>query len=66
MKTWWHRLMHKLCLTSGYVDHEKDADGVWWIGLRCGVCGKLMHPFKSKFQDNPTPGQGARETDLKI
>jgi hypothetical protein len=51
--SFWHRLMHKLGLTSGFVDHEKDADGIWWIGLRCAGCGKLMHPIKSNFQDEP-------------
>lgn len=51
MKNRWHRFMHWLGLTAGYVDHERDANGIWWIGLRCPKCGKLMSPVRSHYQD---------------
>ncbi len=50
MKRWLHNLAHRIGLTGGYVDHELDAKGVWWIGLRCPKCGRLSHPIKSNFQ----------------
>jgi hypothetical protein len=48
----WRRVMCRLSLCGGYVDHEKDAAGVWQCGLRCATCGKLKYPVKSRFQDS--------------
>lgn len=42
--------MHLLGLTSGYIDRDRDASGVWWVGIRCPKCRKLMHRCKSNFQ----------------
>lgn len=36
---------------AGHVEHEKDAKGVWWVGLRCVRCGKLCSPIRSAYQD---------------
>jgi hypothetical protein len=49
----WRRLMCKFSLCGGHVDHTKDSDGVWWVGLRCATCGNLLCPVKSRFQDTP-------------
>ncbi len=46
------RIMCKLHLCGGYVEHEKDANGIWWIGLRCATCRKFLDPIKSNFQDH--------------
>lgn len=54
MSNWWHNLMHRIGWTAGYVDHERDANGVWWLGLRCPTCGRLMDPIKSHYQDKAT------------
>ena len=51
LREWLHRLAHRLWLTSGHVDHEKQ-NGVWMLGLRCDVCGELMHPIPSAYQDS--------------
>jgi len=45
------KLMCKLSLCGGHIEHEKDKDGVWWIGLRCATCKKLRCPLKSHYQD---------------
>lgn len=44
-------IMCKLSLCGGFVDHETDAHGVNWVGLRCATCAKLHCPVKSHFQD---------------
>jgi hypothetical protein len=41
--TVWHRLMHKLTLTQGYVVSAVDARGTIWIGYKCVKCGKVSH-----------------------
>lgn len=46
-----HRLMHRLGLNGGYVDHEKDEQGIWWIGQRCGTCGEFERKDLSRHQD---------------
>lgn len=38
-------------ICAGHIEHEKDGQGIWWIGLRCQMCGKLCHPIKSMHQD---------------
>lgn len=38
-------------ICAGHIGHQKDAQGIWWIGLRCVRCGKFCHPVKSKHQD---------------
>jgi len=45
------KLMCRLLLCGGHVDHEKDAQGIWWVGLRCATCRKLRYPIKSKHED---------------
>lgn len=47
----WRRLMCRFSLCGGHVDHERDAKGVWWVGLRCATCKKLLCPIHSQFQD---------------
>lgn len=47
-----HRIQCRLGLCGGYMEHERDKDGVWWIGLRCTSTGKLHNPVKSKHQDS--------------
>lgn len=44
------RLKHFLTGCRGWPDHEVDADGVNWIGLRCVQCGKLKSKTLSRFQ----------------
>lgn len=46
-----HRLAHFIGWNGGYIDHEKDANGIWWIGFRCAGCGELQHKQKSHHQD---------------
>lgn len=43
--------MHFFGLNGGYVDHEQDADGAWWIGIRCGTCGEFERMNLSRYQD---------------
>lgn len=50
----WSRLMCRLGMCGGHVDHAKDGDGIWWVGLRCATCGTLKCPLKSKHQDKET------------
>jgi len=47
------RVMCRLSLCAGHVDHETDANGVQWIGLRCATCGQLNAPIKSAYQSLP-------------
>lgn len=51
---WLHNLAHKLGLTSGHMDHFKDSEGVWWIGLKCPKCGRFTDPIKSIHQEMPS------------
>lgn len=52
MKKWIQKILCKLSIgCAGHIEHEKDAQGIWWVGLRCWSCGKLCSPFKSTFQD---------------
>lgn len=44
------RLKCRLGLCAGHVEHQKDASGVWWVGLRC-TAGKFHDPIRSKTQD---------------
>lgn len=48
-----HQIAHRFGLNGGFVDHEHDADGVWWIGFRCATCGQLQDAQRSAFQDQP-------------
>lgn len=41
------RLHHWLFGCFGHTEHEMDANGVWWIGLRCHRCGKLASKSRS-------------------
>lgn len=45
------RLLCRIGLCAGWPDHEKDADGIWWFGLRCVHCGKLKCKKESMYQD---------------
>jgi hypothetical protein len=45
------RIQCKLGLCGGHIEHERDKNGVWWLGLRCTATGKLHDPVKSKYQD---------------
>lgn len=47
----WRRLMCRVGLCGGYVDHARDAAGTWWLGLRCATCGTLNCPQKSAHQN---------------
>lgn len=47
----WRRVMCRLHLCAGVVEHERDKEGVWWVGLHCATCDKLLCPIKSQFQD---------------
>ena len=44
------RLRCHLRLCSGHLEHMRDADGVWWLGMRCAA-GRFHDPIKSKYQD---------------
>lgn len=44
---------------AGRIGHEKDSNGIWWIGLRCVYCGKLCHPVRSAYQDKPKTGEAS-------
>lgn len=45
------RLQCRLGLCGGHIQHERDANGVWWVGLKCTATGKLHNPIKSAYQD---------------
>lgn len=45
------RLQCKAGLCGGHVEHERDADGKWWIGLRCTATGTLHGRTLSRYQD---------------
>ena len=62
---WWHCLMHRLGLTAGYVDHERDSAGIWWIGLRCPKCGKLTDPMLSNYQDRLSSDENGQALNRK-
>lgn len=56
-----NRLLCHLCLCSGHMEHERDANGIWWVGLRCTSTGKLHDPVKSLHQESArldSPGKG--------
>lgn len=44
------KIQCKLGLCGGHIEHVRDENGVWWIGLRCTATGTLHHPVKSAFQ----------------
>lgn len=41
-----HRLAHSFGLTSGFIDHYNDVNGVRRLGVICGTCGDAcgQHP----------------------
>jgi len=41
----------RLGLCGGHIEHMRDENGVWWLGLRCTATGKLHDPIMSKYQD---------------
>lgn len=50
------RLQCKLGLCGGHMEHERDENGTWWIGLRCTATGTLHGRIKSAHQDKqPNP-----------
>lgn len=51
------RICCRLLLCGGHVDHEQDADGGRWVGLRCATCKKLLSPIRSQFQDTAKAAQ---------
>jgi hypothetical protein len=51
--SFFRRLQCRLGLCGGHMEHERDANGVWWIGLRCTATGTLHGPIKSRHQDLP-------------
>ncbi len=63
MKTFFWRIMCRLHLCGGYVEHEKDEHGVWWCGLRCATCQKFLDPIESQHQDarRNCPAMGVTE-----
>lgn len=46
-----HRILCRLDLCSGNVEHERDLYGTWWVGIRCPTCHRLLRPIKSKYQE---------------
>ena len=52
-------ILCKAGLCYGHIEHIKDADGVWWLGMRCQNTGTFHSPIKSKFQDAVRPSTPA-------
>ena len=46
------KIMCRIGLCFGRIQHERDANGIWWLGLRCRHCGKLKDPIKSMYQES--------------
>lgn len=49
----WEKCRWVKCWTGmcgGTIEHERDKDGVWWVGLRCATCHKFHCPVKSRYQ----------------
>lgn len=59
--SWFDRLLCKLGLCSGHIEHYKDNNGIWWIAMKCVQIGTLHSPMKSNFQDKPA----SKENDPK-
>lgn len=49
--SFWSRLQCRLSLCGGHMEHVRDANGKWWIGLRCTATGTLHSPILSRYQD---------------
>lgn len=58
----WYRFLCFLTLHCGHIEHETDALGRVWVGLRCVRCGGFHYRIRSRIDEEPA-ARALQESD---